>query len=213
MSTFFANILNVIYAFSAYDLFAIYTIIITSIFSAITHLATSSHFWRWRWQEIKRPIFGKCSPCFLQLFSRLNKKWIPFSIFSIWYTFYRVSARLSLPNPKYWKRLEGAIGNSLLSRYICVPFCQHHTLFYCKKQWFLEHVYNYLLFVHLYVWCLEGGLLLLYTVSVQFSDLYKFEENNVILSSFLLSIEFHLSPYKGNHSKYILFGRQLLTKA
>ena len=28
----------------------------------------------------------------------------------------------------------------------------------------------------------------------------------------ILNIEFHLSPYKGNRSKYILFGRQLLTK-
>ena len=160
MSTFFANMLNVVCAFSAYDLFAIYTIIITSIFFCNNPLGNFFALLMLKVTEMRRLIFGKCSPCFLQLIPRLNKIRIPFWIFSIWYTLYIVSTRLSLPNLKYWRRLEGAVGNSLLSHYICVPFGQHLTLYYCKKQWFLEHVYNYLLFVHLYVWCLEGGLLL-----------------------------------------------------
>ena len=115
--------------------------------------------------------------------------------------------------PKYWKRFEGAIGNSLLSRYICVPFGQwrpHQTLFYCKKYWFLVYVCNYLLFVHLYFWSIFTMVytiivylvlrkrtftlgLLLYTVSVQFSDLYKFEENNVIIV--LFSLEHRVSSF------------------
>ena len=160
MSTFFASILNVVCAFPAYDLFAIYTIIITSIFFCNNPLGNFFALLTLKVTEMKHLIFGKCSPRFLQLISRLNKKWIPFWIFSIWYILYIVSTRLSLPNPKYWKRLEGAIGISLLSRYICVPFDQHHTLFYYNKQWLLERVYNYLLFVHLYVWFLEWGLLL-----------------------------------------------------
>ena len=68
--------------------------------------------------EMRHLIFGKCSSCFLQLIPRLNKIWTPFWVFSIRCTLYIISTRLSLPNLNYWKKLKGAIGNSLLSHYI-----------------------------------------------------------------------------------------------
>ena len=151
MSIFFTNILNFVCAFSPYDLFAIYTTIIAPIFFFFCSIPLGNFFalLTLKVTEMKRLIFGKI--------------WTPFWIFSIRCTLYTISTRLLLPNLKYWKKkLKGAIENSLLPHYICVPSSQwrpHQTLFYYKNQWFLEHVSNCLLRVYLYVWCLEGGFL------------------------------------------------------
>ena len=60
------------------------------------------------------------------------------------------------------KNLKGPSETPYFHTIFFVPSGQprpHQTLFHYKKQWFLEHVYNCLLFVYLYVWCLEGGFL------------------------------------------------------